>query len=29
MLALNCFVISPSETLIEKMDEEGTAEEGF
>ena len=29
MLALNCFVISPTETLIEKIDEERTAAEGF
>jgi hypothetical protein len=29
MLALNCFVISPSETLLEETDEAGTATEGF
>ena len=29
MLALNCFVISPTETLIEETDEERTAAEGF
>jgi hypothetical protein len=29
MLALNCFVISPTESLIEETDEERTAAEGF
>lgn len=29
MLALNCFVISPTETLVEEIDEERTAAEGF